>query len=136
HRGFRATVYFAPPVRAVRRQLTPRQEHGHRYLRTSVAEPDNSPVSSMTPASSKQRRHLTLAAAPSAWLPTTRQEMLSRGWNEIDILIISGDAYVDHPAFGPVLIARFLEARGYRVGFIAQPDWRNVESLKVMGTPR
>ncbi len=71
-----------------------------------------------------------------AFLPTTRQEMEARGWDELDILIVSGDAYVDHPAFGPVLIARFLEARGFRVGFIAQPDWRSVDVISRMGRPR
>ena len=71
-----------------------------------------------------------------AFLPTTREEMHARGWDELDILIVSGDAYVDHPAFGPVLIARFLEARGYRVGFIAQPDWRSPEDVSRMGRPR
>src|SRR6478736_703312 len=77
------------------------------------------------------------AALPqSAFLPTTRAEMEARGWDELDILIVTGDAYVDHPAFGPILVARFLEGRGYRVGVIAQPDWQNPESLRVMGAPR
>lgn len=71
-----------------------------------------------------------------AFLPTNREEMAARGFDELDILIVSGDAYVDHAAFGPVLIARFLEARGYRVGFIAQPDWRSPEDVSRMGTPR
>ncbi|HET9953350.1 MAG TPA: YgiQ family radical SAM protein [Polyangiaceae bacterium] len=72
----------------------------------------------------------------SAFLPTTREEMQARGYDELDILIVTGDAYVDHPAFGPVLIARFLEGRGYRVGVIAQPDWRNPEDISRMGRPR
>lgn len=71
-----------------------------------------------------------------AFLPTTREEMTARGWDELDILIISGDAYVDHPAFGPVLIARFLEARGYRVGYLAQPDWRSPDDISRLGRPR
>src|SRR5688572_7317129 len=62
--------------------------------------------------------------------------MEARGWEQLDILIVSGDAYVDHPAFGPVLIARFLERRGYRVGFIAQPDWSNPDDIARMGRPR
>ena len=62
--------------------------------------------------------------------------MQARGWDELDILIVTGDAYVDHPAFGPVLIARFLEGRGYRVGIIAQPDWRTPDDLMRMGRPR
>jgi uncharacterized radical SAM protein YgiQ len=72
----------------------------------------------------------------SAFLPTTREEMNARGWDELDVLIVTGDAYVDHPAFGPVLVARFLEGRGFRVGVIAQPDWRSPETLLAMGRPR
>jgi uncharacterized radical SAM protein YgiQ len=60
----------------------------------------------------------------TSFLPTTREEMDSRGWSELDIMIVTGDAYVDHPAFGPVLIARFLEGRGYKVGVVAQPRWQ------------
>ena len=62
--------------------------------------------------------------------------MRARGWDELDILIVTGDAYVDHPAFGPILIARFLEGRGYRVGVIAQPDWRNPDDISRLGRPR
>ena len=76
------------------------------------------------------------ALPASAFLPTTREEMKARGWDELDILIVTGDAYVDHPAFGPILIARFLEGRGYRVGVIAQPDWRTPEVMARMGRPR
>ncbi|MFO0661377.1 MAG: YgiQ family radical SAM protein [Polyangiaceae bacterium] len=72
----------------------------------------------------------------TAFLPTTREEMKARGWDELDILIVSGDAYVDHPAFGPVLIARFLEGRGFKVGFIAQPDWTSPADIARMGRPR
>ena len=66
----------------------------------------------------------------------SRAEMTSRGWDELDVLIITGDAYVDHPSFGAALIGRVLEAMGCRVGIAAQPDWRHVESLRAMGTPR
>src|SRR3954447_3510895 len=72
----------------------------------------------------------------AAFLPTTRADLLERGIEELDILIITGDAYVDHPAFGPVLIARFLEARGYRVGLIAQPSWKAPVDMSRMGRPR
>ncbi|HEY2405164.1 MAG TPA: YgiQ family radical SAM protein [Polyangiaceae bacterium] len=75
-------------------------------------------------------------AAGGDFLPTTRAEMTARGMDELDILIVTGDAYVDHPAFGPILIARFLEGRGYRVGVIAQPDWRTPEDIARMGRPR
>jgi uncharacterized radical SAM protein YgiQ len=70
------------------------------------------------------------------FLPTTRAEMKERGYAELDILIVTGDAYVDHAAFGPILIARFLEARGYRVGVVAQPDWRSPDDIARMGRPR
>jgi uncharacterized radical SAM protein YgiQ len=60
----------------------------------------------------------------------------ARGWDQVDIIIVSGDAYVDHPAFGPVLIARFLEGRGYRVGILPQPDWQSAEPFKALGRPR
>src|SRR5580658_11077862 len=70
------------------------------------------------------------------FLPTTREEMTARGWTELDVLIVTGDAYVDHPAFGPVLIARFLAGRGYRVGIVAQPRWTGVEDIARMGRPR
>ncbi len=79
---------------------------------------------------------LKLGRKPPPFLPTTRAEVAGRGWDELDIIIISGDAYVDHPAFGPVLIGRFLEGRGFRVGFIAQPDWRSVEDFTRLGRPR
>jgi uncharacterized radical SAM protein YgiQ len=72
----------------------------------------------------------------TAFLPTTREEMRARGWDELDILIVTGDAYVDHPAFGPVLVARFLEGRGYRVGVVAQPRWTDASDLARMGRPR
>lgn len=70
------------------------------------------------------------------FLPTTKNEMTARGWDELDILFITGDAYIDHPAFGAPLLARMLEDNGFRVGIIAQPDWRNKETFQVMGRPR
>ncbi|MDI3285769.1 YgiQ family radical SAM protein [Polyangium sp. 15x6] len=70
------------------------------------------------------------------FLPTTRAEMQARGWDELDVLLVNGDAYVDHPAFGAALIGRFLEARGFRVGIVSQPDWRTTDDLLRMGPPR
>jgi uncharacterized radical SAM protein YgiQ len=72
----------------------------------------------------------------TAFLPTTREEMRARGWDELDVLIVTGDAYVDHPAFGPVLVARFLAGRGLRVGIVAQPRWSGIEDIARMGRPR
>ena len=66
----------------------------------------------------------------------TRAEMISAGYDELDILIITGDCYVDHPSFGAAIIGRLLTDCGYKVGIIAQPDWNDPESLKVMGRPR
>ncbi len=71
----------------------------------------------------------------TAFVPMTREEMTARGWDAIDILIVSGDACVDHPTFGPPLIARVLLDAGYRVAIIAQPDWRNPASVKTFGRP-
>jgi len=76
------------------------------------------------------------AAGGATFLPTTRADMDARGWSELDILLITGDAYVDHPAFGPILIARFLEGRGFKVGVIAQPRWTDAEDIARMGRPR
>ena len=59
----------------------------------------------------------------AAFLPVTREEMLERGWDRVDFVYVSGDAYVDHPSFGMAIITRLLEANGYKVGVIAQPDW-------------
>src|SRR6266404_1938131 len=70
------------------------------------------------------------------FLPTCRADLEARGWSELDIVIVTGDAYVDHPAFGPVLIARFLEGRGHMVGLIAQPSWKDTSDLMRMGRPR
>ncbi|MGZ3460564.1 MAG: YgiQ family radical SAM protein, partial [Archangium sp.] len=78
----------------------------------------------------------TQTRSPHPFLPVTRADMQARGWEQLDIIIVSGDAYVDHPAFGPVLIARFLEGRGFKVGLIPQPDWHSAEPFKALGKPR
>lgn len=70
------------------------------------------------------------------FIPMTLSDMKRRGWDELDILFVSADAYVDHPSFACALICRLLEANGYKVGIVAQPNWRDPESLKVMGRPR
>ncbi|HTP39864.1 MAG TPA: YgiQ family radical SAM protein [Steroidobacteraceae bacterium] len=74
------------------------------------------------------------AAAP--FLPTSRAEMRQLGWDQCDVILVTGDAYVDHPSFGMALIGRVLEAQGLRVGIIAQPDWRSAEPFKALGRPR
>ena len=70
------------------------------------------------------------------FLPTNASEMRERGWNHVDFVYISGDAYVDHPSFGTAIISRILEANGYKVGIIAQPDWRTPQSVSVFGKPK
>lgn len=70
------------------------------------------------------------------FLPVSRKEMNERGWDQVDFVYISGDAYVDHPSFGHAIITRLLESRGYRVGIIAQPDWKSPDSVTVFGEPR
>ncbi|NWL15219.1 YgiQ family radical SAM protein [Pseudoalteromonas sp. Scap03] len=69
------------------------------------------------------------------FLPTTREEMDALGWDSCDIIIISGDAYVDHPSFGMAVIGRVLEAQGFRVGIIAQPDWNSKDAFMELGKP-
>ena len=59
------------------------------------------------------------------WLPTTKKEMELRGWNELDVILFSGDAYVDHPSFGTAVIGRLLEAQGLKVAIVPQPNWRD-----------
>ncbi len=69
------------------------------------------------------------------FLPTSRKEMKQLGWDSCDIIIVTGDAYVDHPSFGMAIIGRLLEAQGFRVGIIAQPDWSNKEAFTKLGKP-
>lgn len=71
-----------------------------------------------------------------SFLPTNKEEVNLKGWKELDVIIITGDAYVDHPSFGASIIGRFLEYHGFRVGILPQPDWRNKEEFKRLGKPR
>jgi uncharacterized radical SAM protein YgiQ len=70
------------------------------------------------------------------FLPMSRAEMDALGWDECDVILITGDAYVDHPSFGMAIIGRLLEAQGFRVGIIAQPDWNSVDAFRALGRPR
>ena len=69
-------------------------------------------------------------------LPMTRAEMKKRGWSELDIVFVTGDAYIDHPSFAMAILGRLLESAGYRVGIVSQPDWRSAEPWKALGKPR
>lgn len=74
---------------------------------------------------------------PSDWLPTTAKEVEMRGWNELDVILFSGDAYIDHPSFGAAVIGRMIEARGLRVAIVPQPNWRDdLRDFKKLGKPR
>ena len=73
---------------------------------------------------------------PGTFLPTTAAELRGRGWDQADVVLVTGDAYVDHPSFGVALIGRWLEHLGYRVAILAQPDWRSVEPFRALGRPR
>ncbi|MCQ3934815.1 MAG: YgiQ family radical SAM protein [Gammaproteobacteria bacterium] len=76
-------------------------------------------------------------APPAApFLPMSREEMDALGWDACDIVLVTGDAYVDHPSFGMAIIGRFLEAHGFRVGMIAQPDWQSAADFRRLGRPR
>ncbi len=70
------------------------------------------------------------------FLPMSRAEMEALGWDACDIIIVTGDAYVDHPSFGMAIVGRVLEAQGFRVGIIAQPDWRSADAFKALGRPK
>ncbi len=72
---------------------------------------------------------------PAPFLPMSRSEMEALGWDSCDVLIVTGDAYVDHPSFGMALIGRLLEAQGFRVGIISQPDWRSASDFRALGRP-
>src|SRR5256714_5195173 len=74
------------------------------------------------------------AIAPLA--PTTRAEMEARGWDAVDVVLVTGDAYVDHPSFAMAILTRVLEAAGYRVAMLSHPDWRSVEPWRQFGRPR
>ena len=70
------------------------------------------------------------------FLPICKKDMEERGWEQLDFVYISGDAYVDHPSFGHAIITRLLEAHGFKVGIIAQPDWKDKNSITILGEPR
>ncbi|MGC2778556.1 MAG: YgiQ family radical SAM protein [Bradyrhizobium sp.] len=86
------------------------------------------------PLNSWPRHRASLKPAP--FLPMSRAEMDALGWDHCDIVLVTGDAYVDHPSFGMAIIGRLLEAQGFRVGIISQPDWHSAEPFKALGKPR
>jgi uncharacterized radical SAM protein YgiQ len=81
------------------------------------------------------RKYWAARFGTARFLPTSRLEMDALGWDSCDIILVTGDAYVDHPSFGMAVIGRVLEAQGFRVGIIAQPDWQSAEPFKALGRP-
>ncbi len=81
------------------------------------------------------RKYWASRFGPAPYLPMTRAEMDALGWDSCDIIVVTGDAYVDHPSFGMAIIGRLLEAQGFRVGIIAQPDWQSADVFKALGKP-
>ncbi len=80
-------------------------------------------------------RYWAECLGPAPFLPMSREEMDVLGWDACDIIIVTGDAYVDHPSFGMAIVGRLLEAQGFRVGIIAQPDWKSAEPMRALGQP-
>ncbi|HEX2544625.1 MAG TPA: YgiQ family radical SAM protein [Ramlibacter sp.] len=81
------------------------------------------------------RKYWAHRFGPAPFLPMSRQEMDALGWDSCDVILVTGDAYVDHPSFGMAVVGRVLEAQGFRVGIIAQPDWHSAEAFKALGKP-
>jgi uncharacterized radical SAM protein YgiQ len=88
------------------------------------------------PALTSYRPYWAKRFGPAPFLPMSRAEMEQLGWDACDVIVVTGDAYVDHPSFGMAVIGRVLEAQGFRVGIIAQPDWTSAEAFKALGAPK
>ena len=82
------------------------------------------------------RKYWAARFGTAPFLPMSRAEMDKLGWEECDIILVTGDAYVDHPSFGMAIVGRLLEAQGFRVGIIAQPDWHSVDPFRALGKPK
>ncbi len=81
------------------------------------------------------RKYWAHRLTPAPVLPMSREEMDDLGWDACDVILVTGDAYVDHPSFGMAIVGRFLESQGFRVGIIAQPDWRSTRDFEALGQP-
>ena len=96
----------------------------------TLVSPDRVPRTLFT-----HRKHWAERFGVAPVLPTTRAEMDALGWDSCDVVLVTGDAYVDHPSFGMALVGRLLEAQGFRVGIVSQPDWRSAEAFRALGRP-
>ncbi len=105
----------------------------------SIAPPPTRPLSDLKKTGQKAltsyRPFWAKRFGPAPFLPMSREEMDQLGWDSCDIIIVTGDAYVDHPSFGMAIIGRLLEAQGFRVGIIAQPDWNSKDDFMKLGKP-
>ena len=90
----------------------------------------------MVPSQPVTQLTQSLRFKSASFLPMSRKEMDELGWNQCDIIIVTGDAYVDHPSFGMAIIGRLLESQGFKVGIIAQPDWQSADAFTALGKPR
>ena len=113
------------------------QRRGNQWTIRGVTASTTLSVTTPTPARSltayKPFWAKRLGTAP--FLPMSRAEMELLGWDSCDVIIVTGDAYVDHPSFGMAVIGRVLEQQGFRVGIIAQPDWQSADAFKALGKP-
>jgi uncharacterized radical SAM protein YgiQ len=100
-----------------------------------MADSDQKPSTDAPRALMSYRKYWAHRLTPAPVLPMSRAEMDELGWDSCDVIIVTGDAYVDHPSFGMAIVGRFLEAQGFRVGIIAQPDWRSVADFEALGAP-
>jgi uncharacterized radical SAM protein YgiQ len=82
------------------------------------------------------RKHWAHRFGPAPFLPMSRPEMDDLGWDACDVILVTGDAYVDHPSFGMAIVGRVLESQGFRVGIIAQPDWHSTRDFTRLGEPK
>ena len=89
----------------------------------------------MTQALFSHRKHWAARFGTAPFLPMSRAEMAALGWDACDVILVTGDAYIDHPSFGMALVGRLLEAQGYRVGIISQPDWHSADAFRALGQP-
>ncbi|MDQ1314284.1 MAG: hypothetical protein QG662_393 [Pseudomonadota bacterium] len=89
----------------------------------------------MTQPLFSHRKHWATRLGTAPFLPMSRAEMAALGWDACDVILVTGDAYIDHPSFGMALVGRLLEAQGYRVGIISQPDWHSADAFRALGQP-
>jgi hypothetical protein len=104
--------------------------------RTSIRAMLSLPLAAPLAASPFDGAELSLARCDARPLPLTPEEVRARGWDEVDVVFVSGDAYVDHPSFAMALLGRLLESAGFRVAILSQPDWKSAGAFRAFGRPR